>query len=63
MQPFPGVVVDFSLRKPFSSNIKPPSVIEPPVTIKFLKKKKNQNGTWSLRFPVLKAVYDNGRTI
>ena len=41
----------------------PSKIIGKTVTVKFFEETKNQNGTWSLRFPVLKAVYDNGRTI
>lgn len=33
------------------------------VSIAFVEKNQNQDGSWSLRFPVLKAIYDNERDI
>ena len=41
----------------------PTKIIGKTVTVKYFEETKNQNGTWSLRFPVLKAVYENGRTV
>lgn len=41
----------------------PSKIIGKTVTVKYFEETKNQNGTWSLRFPVLKAVYENGRTV
>ena len=41
----------------------PSKIIGKTVTVKYFEETQNQNGTWSLRFPVLKAVYENGRTI
>lgn len=41
----------------------PDKIIGKTITVKYFEETKNQNGTWSLRFPVLKAVYENGRTV
>jgi len=43
--------------------VNPSKIIGKTVTVKYFEETKNQNGTWSLRFPVLKAVYENGRTV
>ena len=39
----------------------PELIIGKTVTIQFFEETKNQNGGYSLRFPVLKHVYTNGR--
>ena len=39
----------------------PKDIIGKTVCIKFFEESKNQNGTYSLRFPILKHVYENGR--
>lgn len=41
----------------------PSKIIGKTVTVKYFEETQNQNGTWSLRFPVLKAVYEDGRTV
>ena len=39
----------------------PQDIIGKTVTIQYFEETKNQNGGFSLRFPVLKHVYTNGR--
>lgn len=39
----------------------PEELIGKTVTIQYFEETKNQNGGYSLRFPILKAVYENGR--
>ena len=39
----------------------PQDIIGKTVTIQYFEESKNQNGGFSLRFPVLKHVYTNGR--
>lgn len=41
----------------------PEQIIGKTITVKFFEETKSQDGTYSLRFPVLKAVYENGRDI
>lgn len=38
-------------------------IIGKTVTVKYFEETKDQSGSYSLRFPVLKAVYENGRNI
>lgn len=39
----------------------PKKIIGKTICVKYFEETKNQNGTYSLRFPILKYVYDNGR--
>ena len=41
----------------------PEEIVGKIVTIKFFEETQNQDGSWSLRFPVLKAIYDGDRDI
>jgi len=41
----------------------PEEIIGKTVTIKYFEETQNQDGSWSLRFPVLKAVYENKRDL
>ena len=41
----------------------PEEIIGKTITVKFFEPTQNQDGSWSLRFPVLKAIYDNERDI
>lgn len=41
----------------------PQKIIGKTVTVKYFEETKNQDGSYSLRFPILKAVYDNGREV
>ena len=46
-------------RKAWYAN--PSLIIGKTITVKYFEETKNQDGSYSLRFPVLKAVYENGR--
>lgn len=41
----------------------PSKIIGKTVTIKYFEETQDQSGAYSLRFPVLKAVYEDGRTV
>ena len=41
----------------------PEEIVGKIVTIKFFEETQNQDGSWSLRFPVLKAIYDGDRDL
>ena len=41
----------------------PSKIIGKTVTIKYFEETQDQSGSYSLRFPVLKAVYEDGRTV
>ena len=41
----------------------PEEIVGKIVTIKFFEETQNQDGSWSLRFPVLKAIYEGERDI
>lgn len=41
----------------------PEEIIGSTITVKYFEATKNQDNTWSLRFPVLKAVYKGDRDI
>ena len=42
---------------------KPSKIIGKTVTIKYFEETKNKAGEYSLRFPTLKYVYENGRNV
>ena len=41
----------------------PEEIIGSTITVKFFEPTQNQDGSWSLRFPVLKAIYEGDRDI
>jgi DNA ligase-1 len=41
----------------------PSKILNKIITVSYFEETKNQDGEYSLRFPVIKAVYENGRTI
>ena len=41
----------------------PSKILGKTITVKYFEETQDQTGSWSLRFPVLKAVYENGRTV
>lgn len=41
----------------------PQKIIGKTITVKYFEETKNQDGSYSLRFPILKAVYENGRSV
>ncbi len=41
----------------------PDAIIGKSITVKYFEETKNQDGTYSLRFPVVKAIYENGRNV
>ena len=40
----------------------PSKILNKMITVSYFEETTNQNGEYSLRFPVIKAVYENGRT-
>lgn len=43
--------------------VHPEEIIGSTITVKFFEPMQNQDGSWSLRFPVLKAIYEGDRDI
>lgn len=43
--------------------VKPELIVGKQITVKYFEETQDQNGNWSLRFPVLKAVYEEQRDI
>ena len=41
----------------------PAKILGKTVTVKYFEETQDQSGSWSLRFPVLKAVYEDGRDV
>lgn len=48
-------------RKEWYAN--PALILGKTVTVKYFEETQDQSGSWSLRFPVLKAVYEDGRDV
>jgi DNA ligase-1 len=48
-------------REYFKSN--PNEILNKIITVKYFQETKNQNGTYSLRFPTVKVIHGNSRTI
>ena len=42
---------------------KPEDILGKTITVQYFEESENQNGGFSLRFPVIKHVYENGRTV
>lgn len=58
-----GVGTGLSLEQRKRWYVHPEEIIGKTVTIKFFEETQNQDGSWSLRFPVLKTVYEGDRDI
>ena len=41
----------------------PSKIMFKTITVQYFEESKNQNGEYSLRFPVIKHVYQNGRDV
>ena len=54
-----GTGLSLEQRKKWYTN--PEEIVGKTITVKFFEPTQNQDGSWSLRFPVLKAVYDGER--
>ena len=48
-------------RREFHSD--PSKILGKVITVQYFEESKNQNGEYSLRFPVIKHVYENGRDV
>ena len=48
-------------RRKFHSD--PSKILGKVITVQYFEESKNQNGEYSLRFPVIKHVYENGRDV
>ena len=51
----------FSLEEKRNFFKNPHKILNKTITVQYFEETTNQNGTHSLRFPVVKAVYENGR--
>jgi len=56
-----GTGLSLEQRKRWYTN--PEEIVGKTITVKFFEPTQNQDGSWSLRFPVLKAIYENERDI
>lgn len=56
-----GTGLSLEQRKRWYTN--PEEILGKTITVKFFEPTQNQDGSWSLRFPVLKAIYDGERDI
>ena len=56
-----GTGLSLEQRKRWYTN--PEEIVGKTITVKFFEPTQNQDGSWSLRFPVLKAIYDENRDI
>lgn len=54
-----GTGLSLEQRKRWYTN--PEEIVGKTITVKFFEPTQNQDGSWSLRFPVLKAIYDGER--
>ena len=54
-----GTGLSLEQRKRWYTN--PEEIVGKTITVKFFQPTQNQDGSWSLRFPVLKAIYDGER--
>ena len=41
----------------------PNEIIGKTITVQYFEESQNQNGEFSLRFPVVKCIYENGRDV
>jgi len=46
-------------RRMYHSN--PERILNKTITVQYFEESQNKNGEYSLRFPVVKAIYENGR--
>ena len=56
-----GTGLSLEQRKRWYTN--PEEIIGKTITVKFFEPTQNQDGSWSLRFPVLKAIYEGDRDL
>jgi DNA ligase-1 len=42
---------------------RPEEILNKTITVKYFQETQNQNGNWSLRFPTVKHIYTQGRTV
>ena len=58
-----GVGSGFSKEEREHYHSNPKDILGKTVTVQYFEETKNQSGGFSLRFPVIKFVYENGRTV
>ena len=56
-----GSGFSFEQRELFVAN--PDEIIGKTITVQYFEESQNQNGEFSLRFPVVKCIYENGRDV
>lgn len=56
-----GTGLSLEQRKRWYTN--PEEIVGKTITVKFFEPTQNQDGSWSLRFPVLKAIYEGDRDL
>ena len=58
-----GVGSGFSMEQRMEFHQDPTKIVGKIITVQYFEETKNQEGGISLRFPVLKHIYENGRTV
>jgi DNA ligase-1 len=53
----------FSIEQRREYHAEPSKIVGKTITVQYFEESKNQNGDYSLRFPVIKHVYENGRNV
>jgi len=53
----------FSIEQRRLYHAEPSKIIGKTITVQYFEESKNQNGEYSLRFPVIKYVFDNERDV
>ena len=56
-----GSGFSFNQREYYKEN--PNEIIGKTITVQYFEESQNQNGEFSLRFPVVKCIYENGRDV
>ena len=59
-----GLLIDsgFSIEQRKNFYASPDDIIGKEITVQYFEESQNQNGEYSLRFPVIKAIYENKRS-
>jgi len=53
----------FSIEQRREYHASPSKIVGKTITVQYFEESKNQNGDYSLRFPVIKHVFENGRDV
>ena len=58
-----AVVAGWNQEQRIKYNANPKLIIGKTITVQYFEESQNQNGEFSLRFPVVKCIYENGRDV